>query len=329
MQAARQRRQRPLEAPRRPQATEITHSICARCGFTIPMDQPTCPGCGRPAIADWKKRAKEIRRARRAGLLATKRSTEEILAAEGYRSLLWRAHFARSAATAFVLAATLLVANLVTRVLFDETDLGERWTLPEWVAEATPGLLAATVIAGGLAALTFMAWSFRAYRNLPALGAEGRRFWSVWIILAWFIPIVSFVIPKLMMDDIWRGSSLRYEPGTEKWKERTVGDTVHWWWALLTVFPVLTGLGLWLSIEEAGGDLELDTLTFWAVLWAVNVVAAGRAARRLVGVITVSQARRADMVVDVRSRSERMAARRQPPDPSFWDLDLPADRGRR
>jgi hypothetical protein len=59
----------------------------------------------------------------------------------------------------------------------------------------------------------------RAYRNLPALGAESPRFSSGWAVGAWFVPFLNLVRPKQIMDDIWRASdpALPAHPGAA-WK---------------------------------------------------------------------------------------------------------------
>ena len=84
--------------------------------------------------------------------------------------------------------------DLVTQDDLDTTDLRE-------------GLIAGlTLIATVVTIVLFIRWFRRAYRNLPALGAEPLRFKSWWTIGGWFIPIANLFRPKEMANDIWRAS---------------------------------------------------------------------------------------------------------------------------
>ena len=50
----------------------------------------------------------------------------------------------------------------------------------------------------------FIAWFYRAYRNMLRTSVAGVRFQPGWAIGAWFIPIFSWIRPKQMVDDIWK-----------------------------------------------------------------------------------------------------------------------------
>jgi hypothetical protein len=57
-----------------------------------------------------------------------------------------------------------------------------------------------------LTAIVFIFWFFRAYRNLTRLGIQDLRWGKNWAIGAWFVPLLNFVRPKSIANDIWRGS---------------------------------------------------------------------------------------------------------------------------
>lgn len=93
-----------------------------------------------------------------------------------------------------------------------------------------------------IAAGAFIAWFYRAYKNLRRLGLQGLRFGTGWAIGAWFIPILGMVRPKNIANDIWRGS----EPGVEVtsgWHRGEVPRLVHWWWGLFIVQGLLIQFG--------------------------------------------------------------------------------------
>jgi len=80
-------------------------------------------------------------------------------------------------------------------------------------------------------ALAFIVWFYRAYVNLPALGAEDLRWGSNWAVGAWFVPFLNFIRPKSLANDIWRGS----DPALPRQFEQPSGPVPWWhhlWWAL-------------------------------------------------------------------------------------------------
>jgi uncharacterized protein DUF4328 len=56
-----------------------------------------------------------------------------------------------------------------------------------------------------VAAVLFIRWFHRAYRNLDVLGSQ-RRHGTGWAIGGWFVPILALFRPKQIMNDIWRGT---------------------------------------------------------------------------------------------------------------------------
>jgi Domain of unknown function (DUF4328)/Septum formation len=114
----------------------------------------------------------------------------------------------------------------------------------------SPSMLEASDLRVGAAALLdvlvfltafgfLIAWTNRAYRNLPALGANDPRFTPGWAVGGWFVPFLNFVRPKQIMDDIWRGSSPEDYAGDD-WRGRSVTPLLHWWWGLWIVGGLLS-----------------------------------------------------------------------------------------
>lgn len=80
--------------------------------------------------------------------------------------------------------------------------------------------------------IAFLAWFFRAYRNLPRLGASSPSHGFGWAIGGWFVPILNLFRPKQIANEVWRGS----DPDAPRdqgllWKDRAVSPLLHWWWA--------------------------------------------------------------------------------------------------
>jgi hypothetical protein len=94
---------------------------------------------------------------------------------------------------------------------------------------------AAIAIVGilGLAtAVVFIIWMWRAAKNNEALGRMNPRLGPGWAIGGWFIPIANFVIPILIMQDLWRGSDPTVARGDPGWRAGRGSALFGWWWAL-------------------------------------------------------------------------------------------------
>jgi hypothetical protein len=92
-----------------------------------------------------------------------------------------------------------------------------------------------------LAGAVFVVWFRRAYRNLPALGAEGLRYRSWWTIGAWLIPVWWLFRPKQLANDIWRASdpSLGARAGTH-WRVGPLPAILGAWWTAFLAAGVLS-----------------------------------------------------------------------------------------
>jgi Domain of unknown function (DUF4328)/Protein of unknown function (DUF2510) len=180
-----------------------------------------------------------------------------------YRSLVTPAR------TLFVLFAVTLVLTVVA-LLSDWAELSLLGRMVEDPASVSPAEADASDLLQGLIGLlqlllylgtgvTFLVWFWRAYRNLPVLGAKSLRFSSGWAVGAWFVPFLNLVRPKQMTDDIWRASdpALPARPGTA-WKQQRVPALLHWWWALFILSGVL-GWATFRSEWGATSPQELQT----------------------------------------------------------------------
>ena len=73
---------------------------------------------------------------------------------------------------------------------------------------------------------------WRAAKNNEALGRMNPRFGPGWSIGGWFIPIANFVIPILIMQDLWRGSDPGVSRGDPGWRTGRGSGLIGWWWAV-------------------------------------------------------------------------------------------------
>jgi len=113
----------------------------------------------------------------------------------------------------------------------------------------------------GLAVLVLMiVWTYRSALNARALGRRGERLAPLWAIFGWFIPLASWVLPYLMIQDLWRSS----DPGAPRgdgWRALAGSGLVRGWWALRVTGEVLSfgalGLGIAGSWSETSVKVAL------------------------------------------------------------------------
>ncbi len=121
-----------------------------------------------------------------------------------------------------------------------------------WVSSAT----AAAGVFSLISLVAAVAWTGRAYRNLAALRVTGLRFSAEVVGIAWLVPGVNLVVPKLVIDEIWRGSDPHCRPGSKGWRRSPAPTALHvGWLALLVSAPIVAITG---TTVPLGGDLSVS-----------------------------------------------------------------------
>ena len=119
-------------------------------------------------------------------------------------------------------------------------------------------------------AVVFIVWMWRAAKNNEALGRDVARLGSAWAIAGWFIPLGNFVIPILIMQDLWRGSNANIPRGDMRWRIANRSTLVGWWWGTLLLSVLRFGPG---GDTDPGTDLDdlrtADLAGLFAMLFAV------------------------------------------------------------
>jgi Domain of unknown function (DUF4328) len=105
---------------------------------------------------------------------------------------------------------------------------------------------APTVLLAGVQSIAVLAtvvltivWMFRITANHRALGRIGS--WSPgWAIGGWFLPpLVLYVIPYLMLRELWRASNPEVPIGDDRWRPTPVHAVVTVWWVLYGLAPIV------------------------------------------------------------------------------------------
>ena len=93
--------------------------------------------------------------------------------------------------------------------------------------------LFALVVTGVL----ILVWTFRTSKAFDARGATNRRWNRWWTIGAWFIPLASFVLPKLVFNELEKISRVPFAGDAigDQWKEESHSAVGDLWWLLWVV----------------------------------------------------------------------------------------------
>jgi hypothetical protein len=150
--------------------------------------------------------------------------------------------------------------DATARRLFDHVSDGTNQATTQLMSYV---LLVSTVL--------LIVWSWRSAHNARALGRVGARLSPGWAIAGWLIPLASFVLPYVVVSDLWR-SSAPDAPRGDAWRRAPASPLLVVWWvayagAQITVVAVIA-----LAVTGTTDHSQSDTLL--AVSHAVGLVAA-------------------------------------------------------
>jgi hypothetical protein len=120
-------------------------------------------------------------------------------------------------------------------------------------AQAFPAAM--LLLAGLVGIATFVLliiWLYRAAKNNEALGRHNPRLGPGWAIGGWFIPIAWWVIPFIVLDDVWRGSDPSIPRGDPSWRRSKTFPAI-WAWAVTAAILTIPN-----AIASSGGDVRAD-----------------------------------------------------------------------
>jgi hypothetical protein len=117
------------------------------------------------------------------------------------------------------------------------------------------------------AAVLFIRWFHRAYRNLDALGSH-RRHGTGWAIGGWFVPILSLFRPKQIIDDIWWGTKRPTDTATS-------APLLMVWWVGFVVSQTVANVIVRITFPEDGTAEQLQRSDYaWIVSDLLDCAAA-------------------------------------------------------
>lgn len=131
-------------------------------------------------------------------------------------------------------------------------------------------------------AVLSMIWMFRMAKNLRALGRTGATFAPGWAIGGWFTPPCAiYVVPWLMLKELWKGSDPDVAAGDPSWKSGRVSPLITAWWVMYGLLPLAgfaTAAGLIAGLQDENNrDLAEQFDKFATINIALGVIGIGTA----------------------------------------------------
>lgn len=108
------------------------------------------------------------------------------------------------------------------------------------------------------AAVLGMIWMFRMSKNARALG-RATTFAPVLAVVGWFMPPLLYVIPLLVLRELWQASDPDTPPGEDGWRRSGENPVLYVWFAVYVVIPAVLFVVSFGSVLDATLNLDTDT----------------------------------------------------------------------
>jgi hypothetical protein len=127
----------------------------------------------------------------------------------------------------------------------------------ELTDELAPFVISSAVLAFVMVAIIVltMIWMFCVAANHRRIGRQTT--WAPgFAIGGWFLPPILFVIPFLMLMEMWKASDPGSPPQSHSWKHSSMSPLVPIWWVLYGVIPLVLLIGGGNPLSSFGEDTQ-------------------------------------------------------------------------
>ena len=115
-------------------------------------------------------------------------------------------------------------------------------------------LSGAPMIAAGVFAVI---WMFKMSSNVRAMG-RATTFAPVFAVVGWILPPFLFVLPLLVLRELWKASDPQSPPGSDTWKASGENPLLYLWFVVYGIVPaILTAISIG-SVFDAALNLDTD-----------------------------------------------------------------------
>jgi hypothetical protein len=135
-----------------------------------------------------------------------------------------------------------------------------------------------------------MIWMYRMAANHRTIGRQTT--WGAGFAIAgWFLPPFLFVIPFLMLMEMWKASDPSSPPQDESWRRSPIHPIIPIWWVLYGLVPIVLFFVGQNPLEGLGGDTDdiaerLDEQQATMLVQSLTSIAAAIAFAFLVRLLT-------------------------------------------
>lgn len=153
----------------------------------------------------------------------------------------------------------LFVASIMAQTLYLISVFAQVWLLRRGGADTAVAKTATSIYLGlsagallyvtvyAAAAATFLMWLYRVQANLPALGIADARWGPWWAIGCWFVPVMNWVVPFMVVRDLWKASGPEARPGS--WRNLPTPPQLWCWWGLWLMGGLVISVGWGFSLQ--------------------------------------------------------------------------------
>lgn len=180
-------------------------------------------------------------------------------------------------ATVSAVITLLIEAGYVIALLDEPGGRPHEPDLDQPFASIAPVTALGGLILGGLGVLSFVFWFGCAYRAVSRSGTTALRFGARCAYGCWFVPLAGFVVPKLLVDDLWHASGPnrgarfgRARPPIPPW--------LHVWWVVAALSPPIWIVLFWLPEGDDVAGARIASVRFTIGLLLVAAAGAGTVA---------------------------------------------------
>lgn len=209
------------------------------------------------------------------------------------------------ALSAAVNSLSIIVNVLMAGTLEDAGDPNAVYEFGESLTEVLYVLVALLhIVVFLITVVLFLMWLHRAYRNLPALGAQPLETTPGWAVAYFFIPFANLIKPFHVVREIWNKSDPQAEMH-EGYGDYSLGTPalVGWWWAFWIIANVAGRIA-----DRVAGDSE----TIGALLTAARLGIFADALLVVAAVLALMVVKKIDERQEARAKLMSM---RMPPSP--------------
>lgn len=96
-----------------------------------------------------------------------------------------------------------------------------------------------------------MIWLYRVAANAQRMG-RATTWVPLWAVFGWVLPPLLYIIPLLMLREVWKASNPAVPPGDQSWKQGDEQPLLWVWFVTYSVIPVVFAV-LQLNAAFAGG----------------------------------------------------------------------------